>query len=76
MAGTGPGVGASRVMVYLPLGDSWGWVVSASTGPLYPQGRFLLPVTECWVAFWAGLGGCGEDSLLPDRGSDPEPSGL
>ena len=49
-----------------------GWVVNATTLPLYPRER---PGTHCiggWVGVRAGLDGCGKSR--PQRGSIPEPS--
>jgi hypothetical protein len=57
------GGGGIGLFLYLPLGDRWRWVVNASPRPIYPQGRFPLPVAEGWLALWAGLGGCGEEKV-------------
>jgi len=49
-----------------------GWVVNATTRPLYPQER---PGTHCiggWVGRRAGLDGCGKS--CPHRDSIPRPS--
>jgi hypothetical protein len=60
--------------VLFNFGARWGWVVIATTRPLYP---FEWPGTHCTgdrVGPTAGLDGCGK--TRPHRDSISEPSNL
>jgi len=34
------------VLLVLNLGTGWGWVVKATSQPLYPQGRASVPIVQ------------------------------
>ena len=59
------------LLLYLPLGDRWGWVVYALPQRLYPQGRFPLPVAEGWVSLWTGLAGVEKRKSVAGPGFRP-----
>jgi hypothetical protein len=59
-------------LYYFDLGAWWGWVVSTTPGPLYPQKRSGTHCTGGWVGPRAGLGVC--EKSRPYRVSIPRPS--
>ena len=51
---------------FINLGTGWGWVVNATSRPLYPRGR---PCTSCvggWLDPRVSLDGCGKSHPSPE----------
>jgi len=56
------------VLSFFKLGASWGWVINATSWPIYSRERLGTHRTGNWMGHGAGLNGCGKKN--PNRVSN------